>query len=140
MREPSREETSRSKNIFCANRPGRNWFLRETSRSPLFWVLRTMIKVHVVVKTIIIIYRSSVNNYTYRQQCFDQEAKPQIWVFERSLCFHKKTLRYTCSCKSYAVFSASLSLSLFLSLSVCVCVCVCVNILMQPRKVPVLLR
>ena len=30
-----------------------------------------MIKVHVFVKTIIIIYRSSVNNYTYRQQCFD---------------------------------------------------------------------
>ena len=58
-----------------------------------------MIKVHVVVKTIIIIYRSSVNNYTYRQKCFDQEAKPQIWVYERSSCFHKKTLRYTCSCK-----------------------------------------
>ena len=51
------------------------------------------------------------------------------YIHERSSCFHKKTLRYTC--KPYAVFSEphiSLSLSL------------CVNILMQPRKVPVLLR
>ena len=65
----------------------------------------------------------------------NQEAKPQIWVNERSLCFHKKTLRYTCSCKSYAVFSEPhLSLSLSLSLSLCK------YFNAAARKVPVLLR